>query len=211
YAQRYTTLVERVRAAESRVAPGMHLLTEAVARGYHKLLAYKDEYEVARLYTQTDFLARIEEQFEGDYKLVFHLAPPLLADKDAATGELKKKAYGPWMLKAMRVLARLRGLRGSFFDPFARSHDRKLDRELIADYERVVEEIISGLERSNLETAVELANIPDRIRGFGHVRERYLAAARKRQAELLDAFRRREAVPGNGPQNPRKTIAVLAG
>jgi len=211
YAQRYTALVERVRAAESRVAPGMHQLTEAVARGYHKLLAYKDEYEVARLYTQTDFLARIEEQFEGDYKLVFHLAPPLLADKDAATGELKKKAYGPWMLKAMRVLARLRGLRGSFFDPFARSHDRKLDRELIADYERVVEEIISGLERSNLQTAVELANIPDHIRGFGHVRERYLTAARKRQAELLEAFRRNEAVPGNSPQTSRKTVAVLAG
>ena len=211
YAKRYTALVERVRAAETGVAPGMSLLTEAVARGYHKLLAYKDEYEVARLYTQTDFLARIEEQFEGDYKLVFHLAPPTLADKDATTGELKKKTYGPWMLKAMRTLARFRSLRGGLLDPFARSHDRKLDRELIADYERILEEIIAGLEQSNLETAVELANIPDRIRGFGHVRERYVASARKRQAELLDAFRRKEAAPGSAPQKARKTIAVLAG
>lgn len=211
YAERYASLVERVRSVEARVAPGVTLLTEAVARGYHKLLGYKDEYEVARMYTQTDFLARIDEQFEGDYKLVFHLAPPTLADKDAQTGELKKKAYGPWMLKAMGLMARFRHLRGGRLDPFARSHDRKLDRELIAEYERLIDEIIAGLEPSNVETAIELAALPDQIRGYGHIRERYLANARKRQAVLLDAFRRKEAAGASGPGKVRKTIAVLAG
>ncbi len=211
YADRYLKLVERVRAAESRVAPGITLLTEAVARGYHKLLAYKDEYEVARLYTDTDFLKRVDEQFEGDYKLVFHLAPPALADKDPQTGELKKKAYGPWMLKAMRMLAKFRHLRGGRLDPFARSHDRKLDRELIADYEKLVEELVAGLETANHETAIELAALPEQIRGFGHVRERYVAGARQRQAALLDAFRRKEAPSAAGKGMPRKIIAVLAG
>ena len=211
YAERYLRLVERVRAAEAKVAPGIALLTEAVARGYHKLLAYKDEYEVARLYTDSDFLARVEEQFEGDYKLVFHLAPPMLADKDPASGELKKKAYGPWMLKAMRVLAKLRHLRGSRLDPFARSHDRKLDRELIADYERVVDEIVVNLDRANHEAAIELAALPEQIRGYGHVRERYLAGARKRQAALLEDFRHRRAPGTPLATKARKTIAIIPG
>ncbi|MBL8445087.1 MAG: indolepyruvate ferredoxin oxidoreductase family protein, partial [Zoogloeaceae bacterium] len=141
YAARYAALVERVRAAEAKVAPGITLLTEAVARGYHKLLAYKDEYEVARMYTDSDFVKRIEEQFEGDYKLVFNLAPPMLADRDPETGQLQKRRYGPWMLKAMRMLTRFKGLRGSKLDPFARSADRKLDLALIKEYEAVVEEI----------------------------------------------------------------------
>ncbi|MDX5409851.1 MAG: indolepyruvate ferredoxin oxidoreductase family protein [Thauera sp.] len=211
YAERYARLVERVRAAETKLAPGITLLTEAVARGYHKLLAYKDEYEVARLYTATDFLKRVEEQFEGDYKLVFHLAPPTLADKDPQTGALQKKAYGPWMLKAMRTLAKFRHLRGSMLDPFARSHDRKLDRELIAEYERVVEEILLNLDRSNHEAAIELAAIPDQIRGYGHVRERYLASARKRQAALLEDFRHRRPVSAPLATKVRKTIAIIPG
>ena len=211
YARRYTTLVERVRAAEARVAPGATLLTEAVARGYHKLLAYKDEYEVARLYTDSDFLKRVDEQFEGDYKLVFHLAPPRLADRDPATGELQKKTYGPWMLKAMRLLTRFKGLRGGMLDPFARSADRKLDRELIADYERNVNEILAALELSNHETAVELASLPEQVRGFGHVRERYHAQAKKREAVLLEAFRNKHAAAGPARSAPRKTIAVIPG
>ncbi|WP_018988128.1 indolepyruvate ferredoxin oxidoreductase family protein [Aromatoleum toluclasticum] len=211
YAERYAKFVERVRAAEAKVQPGTTLLTEAVARGYHKLLAYKDEYEVARLYTDSDFLKRVEEQFEGDYKLVFHLAPPTLADKDPQTGELQKKKYGPWMLKAMRQLAKMKGLRGTMLDPFARTHDRKLDRQLIADYERVVEEILVGLEQANFETAVELANLPEQIRGFGHIRERYLRNARMREGELLAAFRRKERPTGTSAGNVRKTIAVIPG
>ncbi len=208
YAERYGALVERVRAAEARVAPGTTLLTEAVARGYAKLLAYKDEYEVARLYTESDFLARIDEQFEGDYKLVFHLAPPTLADKDA-DGKLVKKAYGPWMLKAMRVLAKCRGLRGSVLDPFARSADRKLDRALIAEYEAAVEEILARLTRSNLETAVALAALPEQIRGFGHVRERHVEHVRMRRAALIAALRG-ESAPAAVSAAPRKVVPVLA-
>ena len=211
YAERYARLVERVRSAEAKLAPGITLLTEAVARGYHKLLAYKDEYEVARLYTDSDFLKRVEEQFEGDYKLVFHLAPPTLADKDPQTGALQKKAYGPWMLKAMRTLAKFRHLRGSMLDPFARSHDRKLDRELIADYERIVEEILINLDLANHEAAIELASIPDQIRGFGHVRERYLASARQRQAALLEDFRHRRPVSAPVATKVRRTIAIIPG
>ena len=115
-------------------------LTEAVARSLHKLMAYKDEYEVARLYTDGTFLGQLRQQFEGDYRLEFHLAPPLLADRDPATGHLKKRAYGPWMLKAFALLARLKGLRGTVLDPFGRSADRRRERALIGQYERVVEE-----------------------------------------------------------------------
>jgi indolepyruvate ferredoxin oxidoreductase len=209
YAARYAQLVERVRAAEARVAPGVTRLAEAVARGYHKLLAYKDEYEVARLYTESDFLKRVEEQFEGDYKLVFHLAPPTMAKKDAA-GHLQKKAFGPWMLKGMRLLAKCRGLRGTPLDPFGRSADRKLDRQLIADYERVIDEILAGLTQSKHETAVELAALPDEMRGFGHVRERYVTHARARQATLLAALRAQDAAAAPAPATRRKTIPVFA-
>ncbi|HRP95809.1 MAG TPA: indolepyruvate ferredoxin oxidoreductase family protein [Rhodocyclaceae bacterium] len=211
YAERYAKLVARVREAEARVAPGVTLLTEAVARGYHKVLAYKDEYEVARMYTQTDFLERVDAQFEGDYKLVFHLAPPLFADKDPVTGELKKKAYGPWMLKAMQRLAKFKHLRGSRLDPFARTADRKLDRRIIADYEALIDEIVDGLEEANFETAVELASLPEQIRGFGHIRERYHAHAEQRKAALLEAFRRKERPAAPAPEGARKVIAVLAG
>jgi indolepyruvate ferredoxin oxidoreductase len=211
YAERYERLVQRVRAAEDKVAPGVTLLTEAVARGYHKLLAYKDEYEVARLYTDSDFLKRVEEQFEGDYKLVFHLAPPAFASSDPATGELQKKRYGPWMLKAMRVLAKMKGLRGGVLDPFARTADRKLDRRSIAEYETLMEEILSGLTVANHETAVDLAAIPDQIRGFGHVRERYLASARKREAILLDIFRGKTRPDEVARVTRLKSIPVIAG
>jgi indolepyruvate ferredoxin oxidoreductase len=211
YVARYTKLVDRVRAAEAQVMPGITLLTEAVARGYYKLLAYKDEYEVARLYTDSDFLKRVDEQFEGDYSLVFHLAPPMLADKDPQSGELQKKSYGPWMLKAMRMLTKFRHLRGGALDPFARSHDRKLDRQLIADYEQLIDEMLRGLELANHETAVELAALPEQIRGFGHVRERYLAQAKKREAALLAAFQARQPLAETAGGKARRTIAVIAG
>jgi indolepyruvate ferredoxin oxidoreductase len=188
YAERYLALVKRVRAAEEALAPGISLLGEAVARGYYKLLAYKDEYEVARLYTNSAFLKSVEAQFEGDYKLVFHLAPPLLAGKDPATGELRKRTYGPWMLKAMRILAGYKHLRGGRFDIFARSAERKLDRRLIADYEALIETLLAGLTTSKHELAVELASLPEQVRGFGHIRERYVEHARVQQKTLLARF-----------------------
>ena len=121
YAERYRALVEQVSKAETERVPGSDALTAAVARNLHKLMAYKDEYEVARLHTDTGFLERVGAMFEGDWKLKFHLAPPLLAALDPVTGEPEKRAYGQWMLRAFRVLARLKGLRGTWLDPFGRT------------------------------------------------------------------------------------------
>src|SRR5690606_24413071 len=141
YAKRYTDLVERVRAAEeARIGGGSTRLARAVARYFFKLMAYKDEYEVARLYTDGAFEQRVAAQFEGDYKLVFNLAPPLFAKRNEK-GELVKREYGPWMLQAFRVLARLRRLRGTPLDPFGRPAERRTERQLIADYESLVERI----------------------------------------------------------------------
>ncbi|MFQ5468404.1 MAG: DUF6537 domain-containing protein, partial [Kiloniellaceae bacterium] len=191
YAARYKALVERARAAESAHTPGRADadLTAAVARYYFKLLAYKDEYEVARLYTDGAFLARLRAQFEGDYKLRFHLAPPLVAARDPQTGHLKKRTYGPWTLSAFKVLARLRRLRGTPLDPFGRTAERRAERRLIADYETLIDELLSGLSPETLALAVELASIPEHIRGYGHIKERHMTEAKARESELLAAFR----------------------
>jgi indolepyruvate ferredoxin oxidoreductase len=189
YAARYRALVERVREAERERAAGLSGLTDAVARYYFKLLAYKDEYEVARLYTDGAFLKQIEAQFEGNYSLEFHLAPPLGSPRDPETGHLKKRRFGPWVLRAFRLLARLKRLRGTKLDIFGYSAERKRERQLIADYERVVEELIRGLSHDSHALAVEIARTPEQIRGFGHVKEAHLERAKKREAELLAAFR----------------------
>ncbi|HXV25682.1 MAG TPA: indolepyruvate ferredoxin oxidoreductase family protein [Alphaproteobacteria bacterium] len=189
YAERYLRLVERVRDAEATHAKGLSGLAEAVARAAHKLMAYKDEYEVARLYTDGAFLSQLRQQFEGDYRLQFHLAPPLLAERDPSTGHLKKRAYGPWMLNAFALLARMKGLRGTIFDPFGRSVERRRERALIGEYELLVEELIQDLNHDNHALAVEIARLPLDIRGFGHVQEANLARVKAREAELVAAFR----------------------
>ncbi|MCH7930839.1 MAG: indolepyruvate ferredoxin oxidoreductase family protein [Proteobacteria bacterium] len=189
YAERYKNLVERVGEAEAERAKGLSGLTEAVARYYFKLLAYKDEYEVARLFTDGAFLRRVEAQFEGDYRLEFHLAPPLLAKRDPETGRLRKSAYGAWMLSAFRLLAKLKGLRGTPFDPFGYATDRRTERRLITEYEAVVAELIANLDHDNHALAVEIASIPEHIRGYGHVKQAHLDEATAREAELLAAFR----------------------
>jgi indolepyruvate ferredoxin oxidoreductase len=188
YAGRYRDLVERVHAAEKQRTPGRTELTEAVARYAYKLMAYKDEYEVARLYSNGEFRRRIEQTFEGKFKLRLHLAPPLLARKDE-NGHLVKKEYGAWMLRAFGLLARLKGLRGTVFDVFGYSAERRMERALIAEYTATVEELIAGLDAGNHALAVELAQIPEHIRGFGHVKETHLARARARWAELLERWR----------------------
>jgi indolepyruvate ferredoxin oxidoreductase len=191
HARRYADLVARVREAEAAKVPGRTGLAEAVARGHYKFLATKDEYEVARLYTETGFLERLKRDFEGDYTLNVHLAPPLWAKRDPATGEPRKRAFGPWMLRAFRLLARLRRLRGTALDPFRWTEDRKLDRRLLDEYERLVGELVSALRPGNHDIAVELASLPDGIRGFGHVRKRHAEHAKRREAALLDEFRGR--------------------
>jgi indolepyruvate ferredoxin oxidoreductase len=188
YAARYRALVERVEHAEKSRARGMTGLTEAVARNYYKLLAYKDEYEVARLYTDGEFLAKLRETFAGDTRLRVHLAPPLLARRDPVTGEPTKRAYGAWMLSAMRGLAKLKFLRGSLLDPFGHTAERRQERRLIIDYERTVEALLAGLDHDSHALAVEIASLPQQIRGFGHVKETSIGKTKALQAQLLARF-----------------------
>jgi indolepyruvate ferredoxin oxidoreductase len=195
YARRYRELVARVQAAEGEQFAGKRALSAAVARYAFKLMAYKDEYEVARLHTQTGFVERIAEQFEGDYKLVFHLAPPILSQLDPVSGEPKKKSFGPWMLTAFRLLAKLKGLRGGALDVFGYSAERKMERQLIADYFALVDALLAGVTAANYDTAIDLAAIPEHIRGFGHVKLAHLHDAKQRQAELLAKFNHPQ--PGN--------------
>jgi indolepyruvate ferredoxin oxidoreductase len=188
YAKRYTDFVAKVRQAESRVVgDGALKLTEAVARYFSKLMAYKDEYEVARLYTDGRFLDKLNQQFEGDFSLSFHLAPPLLAKRNAK-GELLKREYGPWAFRAFGLLAKLRGLRGTALDVFGRTEERRGERALIDEYQRTIDGLLGRLDRDNLSIAVKIASVPEEIRGYGHVKERHLAGARARRAELLQAF-----------------------
>jgi indolepyruvate ferredoxin oxidoreductase len=188
YASRYLELVERVKAAESRLKPGSTALTEAVALNYYKLLAYKDEYEVARLYTSGDFERRVREQFEGGYELRFHLAPPLLAKRDPVTGRLRKREYGPWVFRAFKLLARLRGLRGTALDVFGYSAERRMERALIGEYEQLVARVTGGIGEGNFALGVQLLSLPEKIKGYGHVKDRNLAEVRKEQTALLEQF-----------------------
>ena len=190
YARRYENLVRRVAETEKRKATGMSGLAEAVARYYAKLLAYKDEYEVARLYADPRFMQALRRQFEGDYRLEFNLAPPLMADRDPETGQLQKRTFGPWMLSAFRWLARFKFLRGTPLDIFGRSAERRRERQLIAAYEALIAELLDRLTPVNHALAVELATIPEHIRGYGHVKDAHLAEAKAHEAELLALFRR---------------------
>jgi indolepyruvate ferredoxin oxidoreductase len=195
YAQRYTSLVERVRSAEKAAFPSRTDMTKAVARYYYKLLAIKDEYEVARLHVNSGFLQGIERQFEGNYKLVFNLAPPLLARRNPSTGELEKREFGAWIIPVFKVLASLRALRGTAFDVFGYTQERRIERSLISEYETNVEKVIEQLrvskDVSTHETAVELLSLPEQIRGYGHVRERTIEDAKVREVDLLAALQRK--------------------
>jgi indolepyruvate ferredoxin oxidoreductase len=189
YAGRYKALVDKVKAAEAAKTPGECALTETVARYLFKLMAYKDEYEVARLYTDSHFVNQVKASFDGDLRLEFHLAPPLLARRDPKTGEPKKMSFGPWMLSAFGVLAKFKFLRGTPLDIFGYSDERRTERKLIADYEAMLAEIVDALTPANHAAAVALAAIPEKIRGFGHVKARHLAAARAEEAALREQFR----------------------
>ncbi|HEY0064011.1 MAG TPA: indolepyruvate ferredoxin oxidoreductase family protein, partial [Telluria sp.] len=186
YANQYKAFVDQVRAAEAKVGTSTRL-TEAVARYFYKLMAYKDEYEVARLYTSGAFAEKVAGMFEGDYKLKFHLAPPLLAKTDSK-GQLIKQEFGPWMMKAFGVLAKFKGLRGGAFDIFGYTAERKMERALIKEYHATVGGLLGKLTAENLSQAVAIASIPEDIRGYGHVKERHLKAAKQKEATLLANF-----------------------
>jgi indolepyruvate ferredoxin oxidoreductase len=183
YAAQYLELVEKVRAAEGAHKLGSKL-SMAVAKSLFKLMSYKDEYEVARLYTDGRFVEQLKTQFEGDFSLKFNLAPPLFAKKDAK-GHLVKAEFGSWMWSAFKLLAKLKGLRGGAFDLFGYTAERKMERALITEYRGMIEGVLGSLDASNHATAVELASLPEQIRGFGHVKEKAVAEYRARQAELL--------------------------
>jgi indolepyruvate ferredoxin oxidoreductase len=188
WARRYRELVDRVRRRERAVAPDSDALGLAVARAAFKLMAYKDEYEVARLHADPAFRRRIDAMFGGDFRLRFHLAPPLLARPDPVTGKPRKRAYGGWMLHVFRLLAPLKVLRGTPFDPFGHTAERRLERQLIEDYFARVDALMADLTRESLPTAVELAELPLRLRGFGHVKLAALDEVRRRERELLERW-----------------------
>ena len=187
YAAGYKAFVDKVRAAETPLAGGT-ALTEAVARYLFKLMAYKDEYEVARLHTDPAFTAKVAGMFEGDYKLVHHLAPPVIAKKNER-GELVKQPFGPWIRSAFGLLAKLKSLRGTALDPFGRTDERKTERALITEYQDCISELLATLSADNRALAAEIARIPEDIRGYGHVKERHLIAARSKWAALMVRWR----------------------
>jgi indolepyruvate ferredoxin oxidoreductase len=181
--------VDKAVAAEKRAAPGKDRLAKAVARSFAKIMAYKDEYEVARLYSDPKFLESIKGQFEGSaMKLSFNLAPPLFARKNRDTGLPVKREYGPWMLKVFPVLARMRKYRGSALDIFGRTGERRAERALIDRYEREMARMCEALTPASYETAVRFAALPEQIRGFGHVKEASMAKARSEEARLIAEF-----------------------
>ncbi len=186
YADRYKELVERVRVAELPL--GRTTLTETVAKGLFRLMAYKDEYEVARLHAETGFREKVAAQFEGDFKIHYHLAPPLIAKHDDK-GELVKRKFGPSTWHLFRLLARLKGLRGTPLDLFGRTEERRTERALIEEYRQTVLELAAGLQPANHALAVEIAGLPDKIRGYGHVKARNLAAVRPQWQQLMEQWR----------------------
>ncbi|MGE5338469.1 MAG: indolepyruvate ferredoxin oxidoreductase family protein [Gemmatimonadota bacterium] len=187
YAQRYADLVTRVRASEQAVDGGTRL-AESVARNAYRLFAYKDEYEVARLFSDGRFAEELQRTFGAGSRVHLHLAIPALARTDPDTGEPRKQRYGPWMMGALRVLAAAKWLRGTHFDPFGYTAERRFERALRDEYEADMRRIAEQLRADNLALAIEIASLPERIRGFGPVKQRNAAAARARHDELMRAF-----------------------
>lgn len=188
YAARYRRLIAEIAAAELRELKGCQDLATAAASSLFKLMAYKDEYEVARLYADGDFLAKLHQQFEGKLRLGFHLAPPHSAQRDPATGELKKREFGPWVFSLFKLLARMKRLRGTAFDVFGYTAERRVERRLVEEYEATLRRLIDRLSPANHAVAVEIARLPLKIRGYGHVKERNLISVRAEEASLFAAF-----------------------
>jgi len=188
YARKYRNFLARIREEEAVRVPGQAGVTLAVAENLYKLMAYKDEYEVARLYTHGDFMARVREQFEGDFTLRFHLAPPLLARKDRETGKPRKMTFGPWMFPLFRTLAAFRWLRATPLDPFGQTRERKMERRLIRDYQETMATLIKSLSPENYRIAIQVASVPGQVRGYGHVKQRNVELAREEQMILLRKY-----------------------
>jgi indolepyruvate ferredoxin oxidoreductase len=205
YADRYREHIERIATLEARVAPGSQRLAETVAHSYFKLLAYKDEYEVARLYTRTDFLPSLRRNFGSDFKLKFHFSPPLLARRDPNSGRPKKYALGSWVLALLRVLAPLKRLRGTPWDPFGWSEERRMERRLLGEYEQLLDLFARELDAQHLDQALVLAGLPQAVRGFGPIKTAAVGKYAAERATLLDEWRR--ARPAAPAQSARASAA----
>ena len=188
YANKYSELVEWVRKREQELMPGSERMTAAVANVYAKVMAYKDEYEVARLYTTGEFEAKLRETFEGDFEVRFNLAPPLFSKRDPRTGELLKKEYPGWMMKAFHVLARFKGLRGTALDVFGKTEERRMERRVIGEYEALVRQVFDKFTPEKVDAAVELLSLYDDIRGYGHIKERNYKEVKQKEAALLARY-----------------------
>ncbi|WP_328185496.1 indolepyruvate ferredoxin oxidoreductase family protein [Marinobacter sp. OP 3.4] len=188
WADQYRASVANVRKAEESLGHTNGLLTRAVAQQLYRFMAYKDEYEVARLFAETDFMKEVNDTFEGDFQVHFHLAPPIMNKGTDAQGRPRKRKFGPWMFRAFKLLAKFRGLRGTAIDPFRYSADRKLDRALLKEYQALVDRIEKGLDASNYDTFLQLAELPADVRGYGPVREQAAEAIGEKQAQLYKAL-----------------------
>jgi indolepyruvate ferredoxin oxidoreductase len=194
YAKRYAEVVKRVMIAEQKAVPGKSALAEAAVRYLYKLMAYKDEYEVARLHSDPAFLAKLDVRFRNGYTVKYNLAPPTISKRNPITGDLQKRQFGPWMLSVFRQLAKLKRLRGRALDIFGATEERRHERQLIEDYIKRLDEIGTMLSAANHGAAVALASVPDEIRGYGHVKERSIKAAKALEQKLLQAFRSAQPV-----------------
>lgn len=192
YARHYSEAVERIHAAEQKRTPNDHGLTEAAARYLFKLMAIKDEYEVARLYTDGSFARQVAATFEGKVKLEFHLAPPILGKRDPNTGRPVKSQFGPRMMRGFKLLAALKGLRGGALDLFGYTAERRRERALVGEYEAVLRTLADHLSPANHALAVEIANLPEKIRGYGYIKERSIDSTKLEEAALLEKFRKSE-------------------
>ena len=190
-----------VMAAEARVSPGDQRLSIMVAKNFAKLMAYKDEYEVARLHSDPAIRAQLAATFEDGAKIRYNLAPPLFSRRDPTTGHLVKREFGPWIASAFKILARMKGLRGTAFDPFGRTAERKKERELIVHFEEQMRMVCAKLTPANHAAAVELASLPGQIRGFGHVKEANVEKVRAIEPQVLARFHA-------GPSLPRAASAA---
>jgi indolepyruvate ferredoxin oxidoreductase len=185
YADSYRALIEEFKTAAEAKLDNADTLVQAATRYAYKLMAYKDEYEVARLHADPEFRRKLEEQFEGTYKLEFNLAPPGIARKDKFSGEARKIQFGPWMMTAFRMLRHLKFLRGTLFDPFGKTAERKRERSLIVEYRKLLDELVASVSADNYDLAVEIASLPEKIKGYGHVKERHLAEFDATRTQLL--------------------------
>jgi len=199
YAERFRALVEKARNVEKTIAPGQEAFAGTVARAAFKLMAYKDEYEVARLHRDPAFRSQLAGQFEGDFRLKYNLAPPMLTRIDPRTGHPAKIALGRWIEPLFGILARMKGLRGTRFDPFGRTAERRMERRLVEEYFALVDDLVAHLAPDNLPAATELARLPEEVRGYGHVKLAAVARFEKRRSVLLESFRESLSVGERGP------------